>query len=114
MSRPSNWWRYQCGRGYEPTIVVGRRVLTILVGIWITPYDDLCGCFRDGLLPEAANAISGRMEKSRIWGQTPISAAPINRSLSPYSPIPLTAPVITTHNLSLNARAARTALRKNK
>src|SRR5438093_12083761 len=34
MSRPSSWWRYQCGRGYDPTIVVGRMVLTILVGIF--------------------------------------------------------------------------------
>src|SRR5688572_24286524 len=28
-SRPSSWCLNQCGRGYEPTIVVGRRVSTI-------------------------------------------------------------------------------------
>src|SRR5205809_2856816 len=33
MSRPSNWCVYQCGRGNEPTIVVGSRVSTILIGM---------------------------------------------------------------------------------
>src|SRR5437016_1613912 len=37
-----------------------------------------------------------------------------SESVPPYFPIPLTAPVITTHNLSLNARAARIALRKKR
>src|SRR5262245_58135204 len=33
MSRPSNWCLYQDGRGKDPTIVVGKRVLVILTGI---------------------------------------------------------------------------------
>src|SRR2546422_10709946 len=32
-SRPSSCWWYQCGLGYEPTIVVGRSLSTIFFGI---------------------------------------------------------------------------------
>src|SRR5581483_9262095 len=34
-SRPRSWCRNQRGRGYEPTIVVGRTVSTIVFGIWL-------------------------------------------------------------------------------
>src|SRR2546428_7887082 len=33
MSRPSNWCLYQCGLGNEPTMVVGKMVSTILIGM---------------------------------------------------------------------------------
>src|ERR1700733_12843848 len=36
-SRPLSWSWNQCGRGYEPTIVVGRMVSTIFVGDILAP-----------------------------------------------------------------------------